>query len=42
MAKICVGAFDEENNSVRTRIQQPELRACLLNFAATHTILNGG
>jgi hypothetical protein len=36
------GVFDKNSNSVKPRAQQPEFKSCLLNFAAIHTILNGG
>lgn len=36
------GVFDPENSIVRFREQQPLFKSCMLNFAAVHTILNGG
>jgi hypothetical protein len=36
------GLFDKESNTVKTREQQSQFKSCMLNFAAVHTILNGG
>jgi hypothetical protein len=34
--------FDKESNTVKPREQQSQFKSCMLNFAAVHTILNGG
>jgi hypothetical protein len=36
------GVFDIERNTVRPREQQSQFKSCMLNFAAVHTMLNGG
>ncbi len=36
------GVFDQENNTVKPREQQSQFKSCMLNFAAVHTVLNGG
>ena len=36
------GVFDIESNTVKPREQQSQYKSCMLNFAAVHTMLNGG
>ncbi len=36
------GVYDKANNTIKPREIQPDYKACLLNFAANHTLLNNG
>ncbi|MFN2395858.1 MAG: hypothetical protein ABR597_09245 [Bacteroidales bacterium] len=36
------GMFDKESNTIKPREQQTQFKSCMLNFAAVHTMLNGG
>jgi hypothetical protein len=36
------GMFDKESNTVKPRDQQSQFKSCMFNFAAVHTLLNGG